>query len=134
MDLFCFYFYLLSQKVPAGAPQNFTAEGLSESSVRLEWDLPAKHLQNGEIIMYQLMYHKLADPINVEDMNITDMQVDITGLDMNTDYVFQVKAYTSRGSGPWTFRLPFHTFGRSMCLTYPPECCLSSFYTLTTLT
>ncbi|KAK6188600.1 hypothetical protein SNE40_004745 [Patella caerulea] len=97
---------------PAGAPQNFTAIGLSETSVRLTWDLPARNLRNGDIGMYQITYHKLSDPINEEDLNITDTYMDIQGLEMNTDYIFKIKAYTSRGSGPWSNRLHFRTFGR----------------------
>jgi len=112
---FCiFFFFPLVNIVPAGAPQNFTATGLTETKVRLEWDLPAKKLQNGEITMYQLVYHKSADPTDVEDLNITTLQIDIPNLEMNTDYVFQLKAYTVQGAGPWTTQLPFHTFGPSM--------------------
>ena len=66
--------------------------------------------------MYQITYHKLADAINEEDLNITDTFVDIVGLEMNTDYIFKIKAYTSRGAGPWSNRLHFRTFGRSKCL------------------
>ncbi|XP_064607458.1 tyrosine-protein phosphatase Lar-like isoform X3 [Liolophura sinensis] len=98
--------------VPRGAPQNFSAVGLSETSVKLSWDLPAKKLRNGEIIMYQITYNKLAEPINVEDLNITETSVEISGLEMNTDYVFQIKAFTSRGAGPWSNKLHFRTFGQ----------------------
>ncbi|XP_076090535.1 receptor-type tyrosine-protein phosphatase delta-like isoform X5 [Mytilus galloprovincialis] len=97
--------------VPAGAPQNFTVTGVSETTIRLEWDLPAKHLQNGEIVMYQMIYHKLAE-IDVEDLNLTSTEFTIRGLDMNTDYVFQIRAFTSKGAGPWTTKLIFHTYGR----------------------
>ncbi|BFZ00058.1 hypothetical protein BsWGS_03097 [Bradybaena similaris] len=97
---------------PSGAPQNFTATGLTETSVRLTWDLPARNLRNGDIVMYQITYHKLSDPINEEDLNSTDTFVDLVGLDMNTDYIFKIKAYTSRGAGPWSNRLHFRTFGR----------------------
>ncbi|XP_041360358.1 tyrosine-protein phosphatase Lar-like isoform X2 [Gigantopelta aegis] len=97
---------------PAGAPQNFTATGLSETSVHLTWDLPARALRNGDIVMYQITYHKLSDPINEEDLNVTDTFVDILGLEMNTDYIFTIKAYTSKGSGPWSNKLHFRTFGR----------------------
>lgn len=103
---------------PAGAPQNFSAESLTETSVVLEWDLPAKHLQNGEIVMYQLLYHKLADSINTEDLNITGLLYEVKGLEMNTDYVFQIRAFTSRGAGPWSPRYLHHTYGRSKKLTF----------------
>jgi hypothetical protein len=84
----------------------------------LEWDLPAKHLQNGEIVMYQLLYHKLADSINTEDLNITGLLYEVKGLEMNTDYVFQIRAFTSRGAGPWSPRYMHHTYGRSKKLTF----------------
>ncbi|XP_025110636.1 receptor-type tyrosine-protein phosphatase F-like isoform X2 [Pomacea canaliculata] len=103
---------------PSGAPQNFTATGLTETSVRLTWDLPARNLRNGDIVMYQITYHKLADAINEEDLNITDTFVDIVGLEMDTDYIFKIKAYTSRGAGPWSNRLHFRTFGR---MPPPPQ-------------
>ncbi|KAL4236406.1 hypothetical protein ACF0H5_004791 [Mactra antiquata] len=98
--------------VPQGAPQNFSAVGLTENSVRLAWDLPAKKLRNGDIVMYQLVFHQLADSINVEEINITDTTKDVENLDMNTDYVFQIKAYTLKGAGPWTPRLQYRTFGK----------------------
>ncbi|XP_053394772.1 tyrosine-protein phosphatase Lar-like isoform X3 [Mercenaria mercenaria] len=98
--------------VPQGAPQNFSAVGLTETSVRLAWDLPANKLRNGEIVSYQLIYYQLADSINVEETNITGTQYDVTKLDMNTDYVFQIKAYTVKGAGPWSPRLQYRTFGK----------------------
>lgn len=103
----------MSLTVPSGSPQNFTATGLTETSVRLTWDLPARNHRNGVIVMYQVTYHKLSDPINEEDLNSTDTFVDLVGLDMNTDYMFKIKAYTSRGAGPWSNSLHFRTFGRS---------------------
>lgn len=96
---------------PAGAPQNFTVIPISETSVRLTWDLPAKNLRNGEIIMYQVNFHKQSDSINVEDLNVTDNTMDISGLDMNTDYVFLIRGYTSKGPGPWSNKQIAHTFG-----------------------
>jgi netrin-G3 ligand len=98
--------------VPQGAPQNFSAVGLTETSVRLAWDLPANKLRNGEIVSYQLIYYQLADSINVEEQNISGTQYDVTGLEMNTDYVFQIKAYTVKGAGPWSPRLQYRTFGK----------------------
>ena len=69
--------------------------------------------------MYEIMYHKRNDPIDVYDVNTTDTQLVIEGLEMNMDYVFQIKAYTSKGAGPWSNRLPFRTFGQCMFLLYP---------------
>lgn len=104
----------LQISVPQGAPQNFSAVGLSETAVRLAWDLPAQKLRNGEIVMYQLRYYQLTDAINEEEKNITALQYDIDNLETNTDYVFQIKAYTEKGSGPWSARLQYRTFGKRM--------------------
>jgi netrin-G3 ligand len=105
--------------VPQGAPQNFSAVGLTETSVRLAWDLPANKLRNGEIVSYQLIYYQLADSINVEEQNISGTQYDVTGLEMNTDYVFQIKAYTVKVHGFSIEHLESVGFlnGLGMCLT-----------------
>lgn len=96
---------------PDGAPQNFSAESLTETSVLLEWDLPAKHLQNGEIVMYQLLYRKLGASME-EEQNATGLQYEVKGLEMNTDYAFKIRAFTSVGPGPWSAEYRHHTFGR----------------------
>ncbi|KAL3869070.1 hypothetical protein ACJMK2_041796, partial [Sinanodonta woodiana] len=97
---------------PQGAPQNFSSVGLTETSVRLSWDLPAPKLRNGKIVMYQIHYYTLSDQINVEEINITDVQYDLNDLQTNTDYIFQIKAYTAKGPGPWSSRLQYRTFGK----------------------
>ena len=116
-------FFCLLFTVPGGAPQNFSAVGMSSTSVKLTWDQPAKALRNGEIIMYEVIYHKVQDPIDTFDINTTDTQLLVEGLEMNQEYVFQVKAYTSQGPGPWSNRHPFRTFGQCkswllMCQSY----------------
>ncbi|KAH9492263.1 hypothetical protein Btru_026124 [Bulinus truncatus] len=103
---------------PTGPPQNFTATGLSETSVRLTWDKPVKNFRNGDILMYQITYHKMSDSTTEEDVNCTDVFLDLVNLDMNTDYIFKIRAYTSRGSGPWSNRLHFRTFGK---MPPPPQ-------------
>lgn len=107
-----FVYYFTCTLVPDGAPQNFSGDSLSETSILLEWDLPAKHLQNGEIVMYQLLYRKLGSNIE-EELNVTGLQYEVKGLDMNTDYVFRIRAFTSMGPGPWSAEYRHHTFGKS---------------------
>lgn len=100
--------------VPSGAPQNLTAESLTETSMRLTWDLPASSLRNGDIIMYQVTYSKSGEDINEEDLNVTDTFIDLVGLEMNTQYIFKIKAYTSKGAGPWSNAVSFNTFGKKL--------------------
>lgn len=103
---------LVACVVPRGEPQNFTAIGVSSTSVRLEWDPPDPRLRNGDIIMYEIMYYKTQDHVDVYGVNTTETSLIIEGLAMNTDYVFMIKGYTSKGAGPWSNHLPFRTFGR----------------------
>ena len=62
--------------------------------------------------MYQLIYYEFTDQINVEERNITALQFDIDHLDSHKDYVFQIKAYTKKGAGPWSSKLQYRTFGK----------------------
>ena len=109
--------------VPGGPPLNFSAKGISSTSVRLSWNEPEKRLRNGDIIMYEISYYRTSDPTETYDLNTTDTSIAIEGLDMNSDYLFQIKAYTSKGAGQWSSRLPFRTFGQRKFLF-----CLLSYY------
>jgi hypothetical protein len=104
--------FLLAPTVPGGAPVNFSAQGMSSTSVKLSWHEPEKAQRNGEITMYEISYYKTSDPTQTYDVNSTTLNKIIEGLDMNSDYLFQIKAYTSQGAGPWSARLPVRTFGQ----------------------
>ena len=113
--------------VPSGAPRNFTAIGLSPTSVRLQWDPPAKRHRHGTIVLYELFYHQLSQPLHQFSTNSTQLTSQVEGLEPNTDYSFQLRAYTSKGPGPWNNRLPFRTFGTctySVLYACQPACCM----------
>ena len=97
--------------VPSGAPQNFTAIGVSPTSVRLQWDPPAKKHRHGSIVLYEVVYHQRAQALDDFATNSTSLSTVIEALQPNTDYNFQLRAYTSKGPGPWNNKLPFRTFG-----------------------
>jgi len=96
--------------VPGGSPENFTAIGQTSTSVLLRWDPPAKKLRHGDIVLYEVLYHRADNPLEDFAVNDTDTSVIVDGLDVDADYTFQLRAYTVKGSGPWTRRLPFKTF------------------------
>lgn len=106
-NLNCFLF-----AVPTGAPQNFTAIGESPTSVRLQWTLPAKRHCNGEIILYEVLYHQHKQATSDMTTNTTDNSMTLEGLEPLTDYNFQIRAYTNVGPGPWSNRLPFRPFAQ----------------------
>ena len=81
-------------------------------SIKLQWDPPAKKYRNGHIVLYEIVFHKRMKQSELVAKNSTEMMTTIDGLDMNMDYIFQLRAYTSKGSGPWSNKLPFRTFGQ----------------------
>lgn len=108
---------LFCSPVPAGAPQNFTAIGISSTSVRLQWDPPATKHRNGEIVLYEILFHQRINPADDSPTNTTDTMLIVDGLEPSTDYIFQIRAYTSKGPGPWSNQLPYRTFGQRMSVT-----------------
>ena len=103
----CTYF-----TAPTGAPRNLTAQGISSSSARLSWWEPDLSHRNGEMTLYELKYHPQSNSVDEEKVNTTDQAVMIEGLDIDTNYYFYIKAYTSQGAGPWSNRFQFRTFGQ----------------------
>jgi len=96
--------------VPTGSPQNFTAIGVSSTSIRLQWDPPPRKHRNGEIRMYEVLYHQQRPSTVDWTTNTTENFVMVEGLETSTDYNFMIRAYTAVGPGPWSNRLPFRTF------------------------
>ena len=60
--------------------------------------------------MYELLYHDRGDPADDWPTNTSDTQILVDGLRPTTNYIFQIRAYTAKGPGPWTNQLPFQTF------------------------
>ena len=122
--MFCSF---VTTAVPGGSPENFTATGVSSTSVELRWDRPAKHLRHGDIVLYEALYHRADRPLDDFAVNTTDTAVIVDGLDVGEDYIFRLRAYTAKGSGPWTSRLPFKTFANRQ---YINQSINQSFYLL----
>jgi len=98
MFLKCFYLCT----VPAGAPLNVSSTNVTSSSVRLQWDAPAQRHRNGVIVLYEVMYRLRDNYIDDWTTNTSDSWIIIDGLEPDQDYQFQIRAYTSRGGGPWS--------------------------------
>jgi len=52
----------------------------------------------------------VSDDMTAENTSSTALMVD--RLQINVDYKFFVRAYTSKGPGPWSNGLPFRTLGQ----------------------
>lgn len=95
--------------VPSGAPVNFTAIG-TPTSIILRWDLPTKRHRNGDIILYEVIYYDQAKSDYSFVLNTTETIATVEDIKPATDYIFLIRAYNTRGPGPWSNRLPFRTF------------------------
>lgn len=95
-----------------GAPLNLTVTGVTPMSVRLNWIPPERSLRNGEIVQYEIMYYKRSDSQTAFNVNTTVTVIVLDGLESLTNYIFQIKAYTSMGAGPWSNQIPYQTMGR----------------------
>ncbi|XP_022783215.1 titin-like isoform X2 [Stylophora pistillata] len=93
------------EDVPSYAPLNFTVTSSNSTSVTAAWRLPPAGSRHGIILGFKLFYRKTGS-LRLHTMlsirNGTTRTVLVTGLDKNTEYEFQVLAFTSVGDGPKT--------------------------------
>lgn len=91
--------------MPSRAPRNFSLKASNSTSITAYWQLPPADSRNGIIIGFKLFYKKrgsagLATTLTMN--NGTVLSRDVAGLDIYTEYEFEVLAFTSVGNGPKT--------------------------------
>ena len=86
---------------PTGAPQNFSGKVLSSTSVELSWEAPSIEESNGGIIRYTVRYYLEQDPGQEFINDTVDTKMTFIDLKPNTEYIFQVRAHTAVGAGPY---------------------------------
>ena len=79
--------------------------GLIESGIEIQvinitWSIPT--VPNGVIIMYEIRYRESNSNGPYNMINTTNTQYSIGGLLPNTNYIIEVRAYTSVGPGEWS--------------------------------
>ena len=88
---------------PSQAPRNFSAIAVTSTIITASWQLPSADSRNGIIIGFKLLYKKrgsagVATTLTINDR--TTLSKEVTGLDVYTEYEFEVLASTSVGDGP----------------------------------
>lgn len=94
--------YLSLVAVPSRSPDNFTLVVRSSISITASWQLPPVHARNGIIRGFKLFYKKkgsIDPPITLTIRNSTSRYAMVTGLNVYTEYEFQILAFTSVGDG-----------------------------------
>lgn len=85
---------------PTGPPTNITYRFQTPDVVCVTWDPPTREHRNGQIVKYDIEFHKKSDHNNVIFRNVTKTKAVFTNLEENTEYVFHIKSYTNQGAGP----------------------------------
>ena len=88
---------------PSQAPRSFSATAVTSTIITASWQLPPADSRNGIIIGFKLFYKKRGSAgaaTTVTINNGTALSKDVTGLDIYTEYEFEVLAFTSVGDGP----------------------------------
>ena len=102
---------LMSRSAPNGAPENFTGIGMSANTIELQWRPPVRAMRNGDILVYEIRYQKVGSSRDIF-VNETGLSHAFQDLEKDTDYLFDIRAYTTKGAGPWSIKVPVHTYGR----------------------
>lgn len=85
---------------PTGPPTNITYRFQTPDVVCVTWEPPLREHRNGQIVRYDIQFHKKSDHNNVINRNASHNKAVFTNLEENTEYIFHVKAYTNQGAGP----------------------------------
>ncbi|CAG0919767.1 unnamed protein product [Notodromas monacha] len=94
---------------PTGPPTNIQDHTITPDILVVTWDPPEMPHRNGRIIGYTLQFHKRRDDYLFLERNVTNPKVVIQSLEEDTWYYFRIRAYTSRGPGPWSENESFKT-------------------------
>ncbi|XP_071033354.1 tyrosine-protein phosphatase Lar isoform X4 [Parasteatoda tepidariorum] len=96
--------------VPTAPPQNLSHNLQSPTTVVISWDPPLAQYRNGKILYYGVEFHKALE-MKTPERNTTATRLVYSSLDENTEYAYRIRAYTSRGPGPYSREVPVHTPG-----------------------
>jgi len=95
--------------LPSNSPQNLTYKLQSPTIVVINWDPPLQPFRNGKIIKYGYQFAKPGELTT--EINTTQARIVFPSLEENSEYHFKVRAYTSRGAGPWSGKISIQTPG-----------------------
>ncbi|XP_066595289.1 tyrosine-protein phosphatase Lar isoform X3 [Prorops nasuta] len=94
---------------PTGPPTNLSYFFQTPDTVCVTWDEPLRQHRNGQIMGYDVQFHKKNDRSTTTERNTTKTRAVFTNLEENTEYVFHVRAYTTRGNGPYSEKITILT-------------------------
>ncbi|KAL5278678.1 PTPRD family protein [Megaselia abdita] len=88
--------------IPSGPPSNISHRFQTPDVVCITWDAPLREHRNGQILRYDIQFHKKIDHGLGSERNTSGHKAVFTNLEENTEYVFRIRAYTKQGAGPFS--------------------------------
>lgn len=94
---------------PTGPPFNVSVRFQTPDVVCITWDSPIREHRNGQIIRYDVQFHKKIDHGLGTERNTTLKKAVFTNLEENTEYIFRIRAFTKQGAGPYSEKIAIET-------------------------
>ncbi|XP_072021945.1 receptor-type tyrosine-protein phosphatase F-like isoform X2 [Amphiura filiformis] len=95
---------------PKGAPTNVMAKHETDTnSITVTWDQPELMERNGVITKYMVLYYTETNPGEDISEETTDTKLVVMNPYPVTQYIFQVRAYTAVGNGPYSTQVHIMT-------------------------
>ncbi|XP_025833935.1 tyrosine-protein phosphatase Lar, partial [Agrilus planipennis] len=91
----------MPEGLPSGPPTNVSYTFQTPDIVCFSWHAPSPKHRNGKITIFEVQFNKKSDHNNIISRNVSVSRAVFTNLDENSEYVFHVRAYTSKGAGPF---------------------------------
>ena len=87
--------------VPERPPKKITAVSIATDTVQIDWSPVPPEYANGEVLGYKVLYHDVNDTSRANNSLVSPDETHsrINGLKTNTNYSFQVLAFTAKGDG-----------------------------------
>lgn len=90
-----------SFSVPDYPPKDITVFSQGTDTVQVDWSPVPPEYTNGEVLGYKVLYSDVKDTSRVNSSLVSPKETHskIEGLKTNTNYSFQVLAFTAKGNG-----------------------------------
>lgn len=102
-------YYTTPEGTPNGPPVNITHIFQTPDVLSITWDPPLREHRNGQILRYDIQFHKKIDHGLGTERNTTIRKAVFANLDQNTEYVVRIRAYTKQGAGPFSEKIILET-------------------------
>ncbi|CAG0879781.1 unnamed protein product [Darwinula stevensoni] len=93
---------------PTGPPTNISFRFITSDIIAISCEEPTPLHSNGRILGYTLQLHK-TDTSLIWEKNFSTPELTVTGQGENIPFYFRIRAYTSKGAGPFSEKMHVST-------------------------